>query len=127
MGVPPSGALAGVYALVVDDDEDARNILDSVLTYLGAFVATASSAAAALNILAQIKADVVVCDVNLGDNDAVWLIRQVQQHQPGTPFIAISAQDYDEYEIRIAGFTTYLRKPVPQDVLTNRILNAVGR
>jgi CheY-like chemotaxis protein len=128
MGVPPPfGALSGVFVLVVDDNEDARIILQSLLTYLGAFVATASSAAAALNTLSQIKADVVVCDVNLGDNDALWLIEQVQQHQPGAPFIAVSGQDYDEYEMRLAGFTAFLTKPVRQDVLVSKILRVVGR
>jgi ATP-binding cassette subfamily B protein len=127
VGVPPSGALTGVHVLVVEDDDDARNILDSVLTYLGAVVATASSAATALNILAQVKADVVICDVNLGDNNAIWLVRRAQQHQPGTPFIAISAQDYDEHEMRVAGFSAYLRKPVQQDMLVTRILGALER
>ena len=79
MGVPPSfDALSGLYVLVVDDDEDARTILQSVLTYLGAFVSTAASAGAALNTLAQVKVDVVVCDVNLGDYDALWLIQHIR-------------------------------------------------
>lgn len=127
MGVPPLGELSGIYALVVEDDDDARHILESLLTYLGAFVSTATSAAAALNILGQVKADVVVCDVNLGDNDALWLIQEVRQHQPETPFIAVSGQDYDEYEMRRVGFTAYLTKPVRHDVLVSRILRAVGR
>ena len=82
MGSSPLGVLLGVHVLVVDDNEDARDILRSLLTYLGAFVSTADSAAAALNILGQIEADVVVCDVNLGDNDAFWLIEQGRRHQP---------------------------------------------
>jgi DNA-binding NtrC family response regulator len=128
MGAPPPfGALSGVHVLVVEDDDDARAILESLLTYLGAFVSTAASAAAALNILGQVKADVVVCDVNLGDNDALWLIQHVQEHQPGAPFIALSGQDYDEYEMERVGFTTYLTKPVPHDLLVSKILRVLGR
>ena len=127
MGVPPPGELSGVLVLVVDDNDDAREILRSILAYLGAFVATAASAAAALNLLAQIQADVVVCDVNLGDADAMWLIREARQHQPVTPFIAVSGQDYDEDEMRRAGFMAYLTKPVRQDLLIGKILRAVGR
>ena len=123
--LPPFRALAGVFVLVVDDNEDARDILRSMLAYLGAIVATAASARAALNVLSQIRAGVVVCDVNLGDNDALWLIRQIQAQQPTLPpFIAISAQDYDEDELRSAGFVAFLRKPVEHEVLVTEILRA---
>ena len=80
MGTPPLGALSGVFILVAEDDADARSILQSLLSYLGAIATTAVSARAALNILGQIRADVVVCDVNLGDQDALWLIEEVRQH-----------------------------------------------
>jgi CheY-like chemotaxis protein len=127
VGLPPLGALAGVYVLVVDDDEDARTILDSVLTYLGAFVATAATARSALDILGQIRVDVVVCDVYLGDHDALWLMRETRAHRPEPAFIAVSAQDHDEHEMLRAGFTASLTKPVRQDVLISTILRSVRR
>ena len=127
MGVPPLGELSGIFVLIVEDDDDARHILESLLAYLGAFVWTAVSAEAARTILGQVKTDVVVCDVNLGDQDALWLIQEVRQHQPETPFIAVSGQDFDEYEMRRAGFTASLTKPVRHDVLVSTILRAVGR
>ena len=128
MGTPPPfGALSGVFVLVAEDDHDARHILETLLTYLGALVSTAPSAAAALNILGQVRADVVVCDVNLGDQDALWLIEEARRHQPDTPFIAVSGRDYDEHEMRRAGFAASLTKPVRQDLLISTILRAVGR
>ena len=113
--------------LVVEDDDDARTILQSLLTYLGAFVSTADTAQTALSILSHIKADVVVCDVYLGDTDALWLIREARAHQTETPFIAVSAQDHDEYEMQRIGFSASLTKPVRQDVLVSKILSAVER
>jgi CheY-like chemotaxis protein len=113
--------------MVVEDDDDARTILQSLLAYLGAFVSTASSAHAALNVLAQIRADVVVCDVNLGDEDAVWLFHEARRHQPDTPFIAVSGQDYDEPAMQLVGFSASLTKPVQQDVLVREILRAARR
>ena len=126
MGVPPPHrALAGVFVLVVDDNVDAREILRSTLTYLGAVVATAASAPAALSILGQIQPGVVVCDVNLGARDAFWLVRQVRTLQAAAPpFIAISAQDYDEDELRGAGFVSFLRKPIQHETLIREVLRA---
>ena len=127
MGIPPIRELSGIFVLVVEDDEDARYILDSFLTYLGAFVWAAASAEAARSILGQLKADVVVCDVNLGDNDALWLVQHAREHQLSTPFIAVSGQDYDEHEMRQRGFAASLTKPVRPEVLVSTILRAVGR
>jgi CheY-like chemotaxis protein len=127
MGQPPLAELSGIHVLVAEDNDDARTILRSLLSYLGAFVSTAASAQHALDILAQIKVDAVVCDVQLGDNDALWLIQHTGQYQPATPFIAISAQDYDEDEMRRAGFSAMLTKPVRQDLLVGQILAALGR
>jgi CheY-like chemotaxis protein len=128
MGVPPQFVpLAGVLALVVDDNEDARIILESVLTHAGALVTAAESAHKALNILGQVRVDIVVCDVNLGDNDAIWLIRRAHAHGSQIPFVAISAQDYDEFEMRLAGFAAYLRKPVQQHALVGAIVRSLGR
>jgi CheY-like chemotaxis protein len=127
MGGSPFGALSDVLVLVVEDNPDSLNILQSLLSYLGAFVSAAATAQQALSILAQVKVDVVVCDVNLGDQDALWLIEQVRPHQPTTPFIAISGQDYDEHEMRLAGFSASLTKPLRHDLLVHMILEAVGR
>jgi CheY-like chemotaxis protein len=127
VGSSPFAALSGVHVLVVDDNADAREILRSLLAYLGAFVSTAGSADGALNFLTQIMVDVVVCDINLGDRSALSLIQEVRQHQPDTPLIAISGQDYDESEIERAGFVAYLVKPVGQERLVRTILRAVGR
>jgi CheY-like chemotaxis protein len=126
VGVPPSAPLAGVYVLVVEDDEDARNIYRAILEYAGALVVTATAARAALNILTEIKFDAVLCDVQLSDADAFWLIGQARAHQPRTPFIAVSGLDFDEDEMRQAGFVVFLTKPVDPARLVSRILRAIG-
>lgn len=125
MGTPPQGVLSGVYVLVVDDNADARDIFQAILRYFGAFVITASSARDARNKLVQVRADVVLCDVQLGDADAMWLIGEVRSRRAGTRFIAVSGQDYDERDLRAAGFVAYLRKPVPHETLLATVLAAL--
>jgi CheY-like chemotaxis protein len=65
--------------------------------------------------------------VNLRDQDALWLIQHARPHQPDTPFIAMSAQDYDERQMQRAGFSASLTKPVRHDLLVSLILQAVRR
>jgi CheY-like chemotaxis protein len=69
---------------------------------------------------------VVLCDVQLADEDAFWLIRQARPHQPRTPFLAVSGLDFDEHEMRQAGFVAFLTKPVDPVRLVGRILRAIG-
>jgi CheY-like chemotaxis protein len=127
MGSRPLGALSGVYALVVDDNVDARNILEALLAYHGAFVVSAKSARDALRKLRQVKPDVVVCDVQLGDRDAMWLLAEARKRQATTPFIAVSGLDFDEPAMRSSGFAAYLTKPVSHERLVGVILAAVDR
>ena len=127
MGSRPVGALSGVYALVVDDNVDARTILQALLVYHGAFVVTARSARDALRKLRQARPDVVVCDVQLGDRDALWLLGEARKRRTTSPFIAVSGLDYDEPTMRASGFAAYLPKPVSQERLVQMILAAVDR
>src|SRR5262249_49384898 len=56
----PSGTLAGVYILVVEDDEDSRHILTAILRYYGAHVVATTSAEAALTRLKVLRPHVIV-------------------------------------------------------------------
>jgi CheY-like chemotaxis protein len=127
MGSPPLGALTGVYALVVDDNDDARDILRLVLSYGGALVVTATSAGDALGKLRQVKPSIVVCDVQLGDADAIWLLGEAKKSHIDIPFIAVSGFDYDDRAMRAAGFVTFLPKPVNHEALVRAVLSAVDR
>ncbi|MFI5291116.1 MAG: response regulator, partial [Polyangia bacterium] len=57
------GALAGVRVLVVDDDEDVRDVLRLTLEHLGAEVRTAASANEALAAIDSALPDVLLSDL----------------------------------------------------------------
>src|SRR5690606_32097226 len=59
---PPTATpvLTGTRVLVVDDDDDARELVGAVLARAGAAVATSASAAEALEQVAQASPDVLV-------------------------------------------------------------------
>jgi signal transduction histidine kinase/CheY-like chemotaxis protein len=121
---PPEGAdplprptLEGVTAVVVDDEEDARNLIAKMLVKAGASVRTAKSAADALEVIKSQPPDVLVSDIGMPVEDGFHLIRAVRQlpaEQGGSvPAIALTAYTRSEDRVRIfaAGFQMHLAKP----------------
>ena len=122
------GALTGLHVVVVEDNEDSREIMRSVLGYFGASVAAATDAHEGLEILRHVDPDVVVADVRLGDETAMWLLREARQRACRAPFIAVSGLDFDESAMTANGFELFLRKPVDHVSLVEAILSvARGR
>jgi PAS domain S-box-containing protein len=109
--------LRGIKVLVVDDDEDARDVLKVTLDKYGAEVMTAAAAPEALVTLASEKVDVLVSDINMPGMDGYELIRQVRAMKPEqggrTPAVALTA--YARAEDRVhaiqAGYQAHVPKP----------------
>jgi CheY-like chemotaxis protein len=108
--------LSGVHVLVVEDDDDSREVLKMVLEYHGAIVSTASSARAALALFGVERVDVLVSDLMMPREDGFWLIRAVRTlpaAQGGrVPALAITAADDLSEPARAAGFHALMPKPI---------------
>jgi PAS domain S-box-containing protein len=119
---PPEGAaeqpLSGLKVLVVDDDEDARDVLKAALNSYGADVTTAIDAPQALDALASEKMDVLVSDINMPGMDGYELIRRIRSMEPERggqiPAIALTAYARAEDRLRAlqSGYQTHVPKPV---------------
>lgn len=122
---PPSDAggapLAGVRVLVVDDDADARALLQRVLKEAGAQVACASDASEGLAALPRIRPDVLLSDIGMSGMDGYAFVRRVRGLSPeegrDIPAAAITAyaREEDRAEAMKAGFQAHLGKPVMSD------------
>jgi PAS domain S-box-containing protein len=131
---PPPAAprLDGLSVLVVDDEEDARGIIDQLLRDQGAKVTTAESAAEALDRFSAAKPDVIVSDIGMPDRDGYAFIREVRAlpaNRGGrTPAIALTAYARREDARRAfaAGFQTHVSKPVEPARLVRMVANAAG-
>ncbi|XSE94358.1 ATP-binding protein [Pseudomyxococcus flavus] len=113
---PPQ--LAGLRLLVVDDEEDTRELLRSILETCGGIVTTASSAEEALTILRRDPFDVLVSDVGMPVEDGYHFIARVRALSAaeggGIPAVALTAYTRMEDRTRalLAGFTTHVPKPI---------------
>ena len=120
----PPEILKGLRVLVIDDEEDARELLTIALTQSGAQVKTAATVRAALDILEQWKPMVLVSDIGMPGEDGYDLIRTVralESERGGTvPAVALTgyASAEDATRARVAGFQAHMAKPVaPSDLV----------
>jgi signal transduction histidine kinase/CheY-like chemotaxis protein len=108
--------LDGVRVLIVDDEEDARELFASIVERAGATVLTAPSARDALRILAGGNIHVLLSDIEMPGEDGYELISQVRAnlHIPPPVSIAVTAyaRNVDRRRALDAGFDWHLAKPI---------------
>jgi signal transduction histidine kinase len=111
------GMLRNVRVLVVDDEEDARLLLETTLAQYGADVTIASSAAEALQAIERTLPDVLLSDVGMPHEDGYSLIRRLRARPAAAggdiPAVAITAyaSANDRLAALSAGFQAHVAKP----------------
>jgi PAS domain S-box-containing protein len=128
-----SRRLHGLTVLVVDDQEDARELMRVVLGRCGATVVAAESTAMALEALDRCRPDVILSDLEMPGEDGYSLIRKVRARSPerggAVPAAALTA--YARTEDRVhslrAGFHRHVPKPVQPDELAEIVASLAGR
>jgi signal transduction histidine kinase/DNA-binding response OmpR family regulator len=124
--------LDGLKVLVVDDDDDARQLLEEILSERGARVSTAPSAADALVEIQKFRPDVLVSDIAMPGGDGYGLIRAVRalpfERGGRTPAVAVTAhaRTQDSERAFAAGFQSHLTKPVEIARLVTTVANLGG-
>ncbi len=127
------GDLAGVKVLVVDDQADARELLDRVLREAGAQTRSASTAQDAFAIVQGWRPHVLLSDIGMPGTDGYEMIRRVRALPPAegglTPAIALTAYgtEQDRQRAREAGFDDHLVKPVTPTLVTQAVAELAGR
>jgi len=123
-----------IYLLHVDDDADFADIAATFLEREddGFVVETATSAAAALDRLADLDVDCIVSDYDMPEMDGLEFLAAVRDDHPDLPFILFTGKGSEEIASRAisAGVTDYIQKEVGTGqyaVLANRIRNAVNQ
>ncbi len=126
----PVGRLANVRILVVEDDEDARDLLVTVLKQQGAHIEQAGSADEALARLVNFDAHVLLSDIGLPGEDGYALIRAVRARgftSERLPAIALTAYSRreDQRLALEAGFQTHVAKPVEPAVMVAAVADSI--
>jgi signal transduction histidine kinase len=125
--------LAGLCVLVVEDEDDTRELIARALAQAGASVAAAGSAAEALSLVDRQRPDVLICDIGMPGEDGLSLIRKLRAHADGEasllPAAALTAYagPADRARILAAGFQRHLAKPVDFAELRRTVAELGGR
>jgi CheY-like chemotaxis protein len=133
VGLEDAPDLSGIEVLVVEDDDDARALVEKVLSSQGASVRSVSKASAALDILAQHRIDVLLSDIEMPGTDGYQLIRELRlrpsQQGGAVPALALSAYARTEDRLRAlrAGFQLHLAKPVQPSELVTVVASLAAR
>jgi PAS domain S-box-containing protein len=126
-------ALEGLRVLVVDDEADARELLVTILEQYGVEVTAVATASEVLEVLPQLKPDLLVSDIAMPGEDGYSLIRKVRAlnaEQGGQiPAVALTAYARAEDRTRAiaAGFQLHIAKPVNPEELAAVVANLAGR
>ncbi len=81
---------ASLRILLVEDDEDNRELLAEFLRLEGHLVEAVGDAEGALAIAARETFDVLVADVGLPRMDGIQLARELRRRSPGIAVVAVS-------------------------------------
>jgi CheY-like chemotaxis protein/two-component sensor histidine kinase len=126
-------ALQGIRVLVVDDEPDARTLVEAVLRQYGAVVRAAGSAQEAFQEVRRWRPNVLVADIGMPVEDGYSLLRRVRalsaSEGGSVPAAALTAyaQDEDRQRAFAAGFQEHVAKPVPPERLANVVARLASR
>lgn len=127
------GLLAGLRVLVVEDEDDTRELLAIALEQCGAQVTAVGTVADALASFDPVPPDVLVSDLAMPDEDGFELIRQVRSRSSrnggGVPAAALTAYARTEDRVRAlaSGFQRHLPKPLDPSDLIAAVAALAGR
>jgi signal transduction histidine kinase len=124
--------LVGVRVLVVDDDEDSRELVARVLEGHGAEVVAVGSAQDALAAIERQRPSVLVSDIGMPDVDGYELIARVRAleetrggHLPSAALTAYT-RNADRARALTAGFDAHVPKPLDPSELSAVVARLVS-
>src|ERR1041384_3975563 len=123
-------SLEGIHVLLVEDEPDARQLLQVGVGYADGLVTAVGSASAALETLTRVAPDVLLVDIVMPVHDGYWLLDQVRHRESRwrVPAVAVTGRPriHDRARAMRAGFDAYLTKPVDPLELC-RVIRDVAR
>ncbi len=126
---PVPAPLDGLRALVVDDEEDARELVSVALEHAGARVLAVESAAGAFKALEIFRPDILISDIGMPGEDGYTLLGRIRSVNESIPALALTAfaREEDRRRALSAGFHEHMSKPIDPERLLHLVARLTGR
>jgi PAS domain S-box-containing protein len=123
-------SLENIQVLVVDDQEDTRDLICFILKQCKAQTKVAGTVQEALSMLQEWQPNVLVSDLGMPEEDGHVLITKIRAvwRENQIPALALTGYALDEERKRALdnGFQAYLTKPVNPDELITTVAHLAG-
>ncbi|HEY4590978.1 MAG TPA: ATP-binding protein [Thermoanaerobaculia bacterium] len=123
-----SGPAGSRRVLVVDDNQDAAESLETLLVLWGHQARSAQDGPSALALVAEFQPEIILLDIGLPGMDGYEVARQIRALPAGRCALIVAVTGYgrssDRLQSQEAGFDLHLVKPVQPEVLQELIASA---
>ncbi len=113
--------------LVIDDEEDVRDIVKLQLEESGYQVLTAQDGEEGINLMKQgsnlVQVGLIICDIRMPKVNGIEAIEYIKEHAPSKPIMVLTG--YPDTNLAVSlikkGVKEYVVKPVDKDVLLEKV------
>jgi PAS domain S-box-containing protein len=124
------GRLEQRSVLIIEDNDDTRDVLRFMLEVEGARVETAAAGEAGVRAADTFQPEIILCDIGLPDIDGMEVARRIRSHPDLARVRLIALTGYGQTEdVRQAvdaGFDAHLTKPINLDQLLALLTGAAS-
>jgi signal transduction histidine kinase len=119
--------LNGVDVLIVEDSEDALDLLCAIFAQEGANVITATSAKDALKTVSLKRPHLIISDIGMPDIDGYEFLRQVKAMPGMVEIPAIAISGYASEEDRLRAIKVGYLELVPKPINVEELFGLIGQ
>lgn len=113
--------------LIVDDDDNDRFLMRSLLADQGHHILLAANGEDALRIFLRQRVDVVVTDLQMPRGDGIELISGLKGLDPDVCIVAVTGKSPQKLQVaQLAGARAIIEKPITKERLMNAIAVAMA-
>jgi two-component system, response regulator, stage 0 sporulation protein F len=117
----------GKTVLIVDDEQEIRELLKDEFEYYGAVVLEAANGKIAAALWAKQPSDFVVTDIRMPGGDGIELLRTIKAHTRDVPVLVMSAfSDISRNEANELGADAFFSKPFNLEKLRATALSLIN-
>ncbi len=115
----------GRTILVIDDEQDMRRLLDTLLTQAGYRVVATGDPREAVTLVARTQPDLILCDIGMPEMNGYEVLRALQRDPATARFPLVFLTAHREFGERVRAFrhgaVDFVSKPFTREILLRRL------